>query len=193
MILHEGVPLVSSARMGITHGRAPTPSDEEFPTEIAEMRPLINHVVKVEKSREDTHDHLDYEGVLTAETLSTASRRRLEKRRKHIYSVTELEIYAGCPFQYFINNVLRFRVEEDETDDELSGLERGSLLHDVLFDFYNNRRNQERPSIRQCDEEAFKEAKAQLNELLDSKAEKQRDGRRRKNLLVRTISFGKLI
>jgi ATP-dependent helicase/DNAse subunit B len=159
---------------------SPVPSNENFPAEIAEMRPLINHVVKVEKSRENTHDHLDYEGVLTVETLSAVNRRRLERRREHIYSVTELEIYARCPFQYFINNVLKFRVEEDETEDELSGLERGSLLHDVLFEFYNNRRNQKRPPIGQCSEEAFKEAKAQLNELLDSNAEKKRNRRKEK-------------
>jgi ATP-dependent helicase/nuclease subunit B len=159
---------------------SPVPSNENFPAEIAEMRPLINHVVMVEKSRENTHDHLDYEGVLTVETLSAVNRRRLERRREHIYSVTELEIYAKCPFQYFINNVLKFRVEEDETEDELSGLERGSLLHDVLFEFYNNRRNQKRPPIGQCSEEAFKEAKAQLNELLDSNAEKKRNRRKEK-------------
>ena len=159
---------------------SPVPSNENFPAEIAEMRPLINHVVKVEKSRENTHDHLDYEGVLTIETLSAVNRRRLERRREHIYSVTELEIYARCPFQYFINNVLKFRVKEDETEDELSGLEKGSLLHDVLFEFYNNRRNQKRLPIGQCNEEAFKEAKAQLNELLDSNAEKKRNRRKEK-------------
>lgn len=156
-----------------------TPSNGEFPAEIAEMRPLIGHVVKVEKSREETHEQLAYEGRLT-DTLSPESRRSLKKRQERIYSVTELEIYAGCPFQYFINNVLRFRVEEDETEDELSGLEKGSLLHDVLFEFYNNRRNEKRPSIRQCDEKSFKEAKTELNELLDSKAEKQRNGRKDK-------------
>ena len=154
----------------------PTPSNEEFPTEIAEMRSLIDHVVKVEKSREETHEKLDYEGRLT-NTLSPESRRFLERRRGRIYSVTELEIYAGCPFRYFISNVLRFRVEEEETEDELSGLERGSLLHDVLFEFYNNRRNRKRPPIGECAEEAFEEAKAELNELLDNKAEKQRNDR----------------
>ena len=159
---------------------APTPSSKEFPAEIAEMRPLINHVVQVEKSRENTHDHLDYEGVLTTETLSTTGRKHLKSQRQGIYSVTELETYAKCPFQYFINSVLKFRVKEDETEDELSGLERGSLLHDVLFDFYNNRRNQDGSPIRQCDEEVFKEARAQLNELLDSKAEKKRGDRKEK-------------
>ncbi len=158
----------------------PTPSDEEFPAEIAEMRPLINHVVEVEKSREKTHDHLAYEGILTAKTLSPASQKRLENRRQWIYSVTELETYAKCPFQYFVNTVLKFRIEEDETEDELSNLEKGSLLHDVLFEFYNNHRIEKRPPIGQCDEEIFKDAETQLNELLNRKAAEQRNGRKEK-------------
>ena len=156
------------------------PSNKEFPAEITEMRPLINHVVKVEKSREKTHEHLAYEGVLTAETLSPASQAGLEDLRQWIYSVTELETYAKCPFQYFVDKVLRFRTEEDETEDELSGLEKGSLLHDVLFEFYNNRRNQKRPPIGQCDEEVFKDAEMQLNELLAHKAKEQRNDRKEK-------------
>ena len=158
----------------------PTPSNEEFPAEIAEMRPLINHVVKVEKSREKGHDHLAYEGILTAETLSTASQAGLEDRRQRIYSVTELETYAKCPFQYFVDKVLRFSIEDDETEDELSGLEKGSLLHDVLFEFYNNRRDQKRPPIGQCDEETFKDAETQLKALLDRKAKEQRNDRKEK-------------
>ncbi len=158
----------------------PNPSNEEFPVEISEMRPLINHVVKVEKSREKTHDHLAYEGILTDGQLSTASRKCLENRRQWTYSVTELETYAKCPFQYFANKVLRFSIEEDETEDELSGLEKGSLLHDVLFEFYNNRRNEKRPLIGQCDEEAFRDAETQLNELLNHKAKEQRNDRKEK-------------
>ena len=159
---------------------SPEPSPKEFPTEIAEMRPLINHVVEVEKSREKTHEHLAYEGILTAKTLSPASQKRLENRRQRIYSVTELETYAKCPFQYFVNTVLKFRIEEDETEDELSSLEKGSLLHDVLFEFYNNRRIENRPSIGQCDEDVFKDAETQLNEILNRKATEQRNGRQEK-------------
>ena len=158
----------------------PTPSNKGFPTEISEMRPLINHVVKVEKSREETHDHLAYEGVLTDGTLSTTSQKRLESRRQRIYSVTELETYAKCPFQYFVDNILRFIIQEDETEDELSGLEKGSLLHDILFEFYNNRRDQKSPLIGQCDETTFKDAETHLNELLNHKAKEQRNDRKEK-------------
>ena len=160
----------------------PTAANGEFPPEIANMRPLIDHVVAVEKSREETHEHLAHEGVLTTETLSAESQRQLESRQQKVYSVTELETYAKCPFQYFVNNVLKFRVEEDETEDELSSLEKGSLLHEVLFEFYNNRR--ESPPIGQC----FEEAEQQLDEILDTKSEEHRN-RRTKNLIAEDNLF----
>ena len=148
-----------------------TTSNGEFPDSIANMRPLIDHVVAVEKSREATHEHLAYEGVLTAGTLSVESKKQLQSLHNKPYSVTELETYAKCPFQYFVNNVLRFRVEEDEEEDELSSLERGSLLHEILFEFYNNHR--ESPPV----EQHFEEAKQQLDGILDAKSEERRNRR----------------
>ena len=156
----------------------PTPSNQEFPDNLADMRSLINHVIAVEKSREETHEHLAYEGMLTAEMLSAQSQTRLENRRRKVYSVTELETYAKCPFQYFVDGVLRFRPEEEETEDELSSLERGSLLHEILRTFYNSRREQGGPSIGQCSEEVFEDAKKQLNEMLNTKSEEHRSLRK---------------
>lgn len=154
----------------------PTPSNQEFPDNLADMRSLIDHVIAVEKSREETHEHLAYEGVLTAEMLSPQSRKRLEKRRRWTYSVTELETYAKCPFQYFVSEVLKFRAEEDDPEDELSNREKGSLLHEVLFEFYDNRR--EDPPIKQC----FEAAKRQLDGILNAKSEERRN-RRTENLI----------
>ena len=154
---------------------ADVPGDEAFPDRLAHMRPLINHVVKVEKSREETHKLLAYEGVLT----STESRERLKSLQWESYSVTELETYASCPFQYFAGKILNLRVAEDEVEDELSSLEKGLLLHKVLFTFYNNRRKQGNPSIRQCTEDNFKEAKRQLSEILESLAEKEKHSEKR--------------
>ena len=150
---------------------AEIPSDKPFPDSLTNMRPLIDHVVAIEKSREETHDHLAYEGMLTAGCLSDGSRERLERRRRWTYSVTELETYAKCPFQYFVSAVLKFRVKEDDAEDELSSLARGSLLHDVLFEFYDNRR--EDPPIEQC----FEEAKRQLDRILNAKSEERRNQR----------------
>ncbi len=158
---------------------AGTPAHEAFPDGLAHMRPLIEHVVKVEKSREETHKHLAYEGVLTAGSLSTESRERLKRQQQWTYSVTDLETFAKCPFQYFTRTVLNLRVEQDEAEDELSSLEKGSLLHKVLFTFYNNRRLQGSSLIRQCTEADFKKAQRQLNEVLDSISEKEKRSEKR--------------
>ena len=175
---------------------ASTPSDQEFPAEIANMRLLIDHVISVEKSREETHERLAYEGVLTAGPLLAESRDGLEKRRRWNYSVTELETYAKCPFQYFVNNVLRFRVEEDETEDELSSLERGSLLHKVLFTFYYKRREREDPPIGRCNDADFEEAIQQLDKILENASEEHRGQRKEapigENNLFWETDIGKL-
>ena len=144
---------------------AETPSDESFPDRLMNMRPLIDHVVKVEKSRETTHEHLAYEGVLTPETLSSESCAGLEKRGQQTYSITELETYAKCPFQYFADQVLELDSKDEEDTEGLSSLEKGVLVHDVLVRFYSNRRDQ--PAISQCDVTAFEKAQQQLTDLID--------------------------
>ena len=69
---------------------------------------------------------------------------------------------------------MKLRVEEDEVEDELSGLEKGTLLHKVLFTFYDNRRAQGDPPIEQCDETVFEEAKRRLDVVLNAESEKYR-------------------
>ncbi len=142
----------------------PTPADREFP-QIPNMRPLINHVVAVEKSREATHEHLAYEGILTEKPLSAHGREWLKERQQKIYSVTELETYAKCPFQYFASEILELDSQEEDETEGLSGLEKGILAHDILFQFYGKRRG--KPAINQCNDAEFGIAKQQLSDATD--------------------------
>ena len=144
---------------------ASTRSDREFPDNLADMRPLIDHVIAVEKSREETHNCLVYEGVLTAEPLSAAGENNLMDFRDRTYSVTELETYAKCPFQYFANKVLDLGSKDEEDAEGLSSREKGELVHEVLVRFYDNRRKQ--PAISQCDDAGFEAAKQQLADVID--------------------------
>ena len=153
------------------------PSEKEFPAEIAGMRPLIKHAVEVEKSREQTDNHSPYEGFLVKDELTPEGRSDLEKLRDKPYSVTELETYAKCPFQYFVSKVLMSKVKEDEDEDEPSSLEKGSLIHDVLFEFYKNRRDNEDPPIAQCCDDTLAKAKNQLDGILVTKSKAKRDER----------------
>ena len=163
-LTHGSVPGFLS-RYGNHVWTADIPSDKSFPDHLTSIRPLIDHVIAVEKSREKTHEHLSYEGVLTPETLSAGSHARLKKRKQRTYSVTELESYAKCPFQYFAAQVLELGSEDAEDTEGLSSLEKGELIHNVLVRFYDKRREQ--PAISQCDEAGFETAKQQLAVLID--------------------------
>ena len=156
---------------------ADTPTDGVFLDGLEHMRALIKHVVKVEKSREETHKLLAYEGVLTPEALSAASWDCLRSLQRESYSVTELETYANCPFQYFAGKILNLSIKEDEEGDELSNLGKGSLLHDVLRTFYSNRKDRGEPPIGRCGDDDFKEAKQQLDVILKSVSEEHRHQR----------------
>ncbi|MCE2403351.1 PD-(D/E)XK nuclease family protein [Candidatus Poribacteria bacterium] len=157
---------------------ADTPSDTDFPAEMVDMRPRIKHVVSVEKSREQTHDKQMYDGILNAKELTPDSQDNLVTLRNQVYSVTDLETYAKCPFQYFVAKVLVSKVKEEDVEEEPSSLEKGSLIHEVLCEFYKNRRDNEDPSIGLCSDEIFEQAKQQLDELLYSISEEKRNGRK---------------
>ncbi len=124
---------------------------------------LVNHVSLVEKSREETHNRLDYEGFLTAKNHSA-----LASLRNDPHSVTELETYAKCPFQYFANRILKLKAPRDD-EEGLSALEKGILVHQILFEFYTGRNGQ------QPDPGNFDEAKRQLDEVLERASEEHRD------------------
>ncbi|RKU32630.1 hypothetical protein C6499_02835 [Candidatus Poribacteria bacterium] len=142
-----------------------TPSNQKFPDNLVDMRPLIDHVIAVEKSREETHECLAYEGVLTAGTLSAESRGNLKSLQQRTYSVTELETYANCPFQYFASKILELDSTDEEEIEGLSSLEKGILVHDILFKFYDRRREQS--AISQCQDADFEIAKQQLSDIID--------------------------
>ena len=65
------------------------------------------------------------------EALAALERHRPGNRS---FSVTGLEAYASCPYQFFLKNIVRLRpIERPEALLHLDPLTRGSLLHDVFF------------------------------------------------------------
>ena len=141
------------------------------PSTISLRLDLIAHNICVERSRTVTRELPQYEGQLVSDLLSPASHRALEWRREWTYSVTHLETYGECPFRYFSGNVLRLkRIEDEETG--LSSLERGSLVHKILFEFYDGRR--EASQIFKYTDAEFEEAVRVLRQIaqdhLDARA-----------------------
>ena len=121
-----------------------------------------SRTVPVEKNDTVTHKLPQYEGQLSLNLLSPASRRALEQRRERTYSVSQLETYGECPFRYFSDRVLNLNpTEEEETG--LTSMEKGSLAHKILFEFYDCRRDA--LSIAGCENADFDEAVADLRRI----------------------------
>ena len=135
------------------------------PTMLATL-PLIAHNVRVEKSRtgtqESTQKLLQYEGHLLPNLLSQSSHRALEQRRDRTYSVSQLETYGECPYRYFSNRVLNLNITEEE-ETGLTNMEKGSLAHRILFEFYDRRRNAS--PLSKCKDPDFDEAVADLRRI----------------------------
>jgi ATP-dependent helicase/nuclease subunit B len=63
-----------------------------------------------------------------------------EKFKERSWSITQLEDYAFCPMQYFLKRFL-YLEELPEYEEDINPLERGNILHNILFRFYNTLRN----------------------------------------------------
>ncbi len=89
-------------------------------------------------------------------------------------SPTRLETYATCPYQYFLQFVLRLeQVEEPETVERLNALDRGRLIHDTLDQFLTRFSKQ---MVRGT--EAGKELRAELRAIAEEVCrEAERQGR----------------
>jgi ATP-dependent helicase/nuclease subunit B len=95
----------------------------------------VKDSIEISRLRSDApHTDSIYNGVLTNE-LTPELHERLEDFRNNQYSVTQLESYAKCPYQYFAERVLHLNTIEEPAE-ELEAFELGSLIHSILFEFY---------------------------------------------------------
>ncbi|GAB1431323.1 hypothetical protein MASR2M18_21580 [Ignavibacteria bacterium] len=59
----------------------------------------------------------------------------IKRNLERPFSISELETYAACPYKYFAERVLRLN-ERKKSDSALTSVERGSLLHLIMYRFY---------------------------------------------------------
>ncbi len=56
----------------------------------------------------------------------------------HTFSASQLETYLACPRMFFFDKVLGLR-EPESPEEEMSNMDRGTLVHKVLHRFYRER------------------------------------------------------
>jgi ATP-dependent helicase/nuclease subunit B len=138
--------------------------------ELQETFDHMRHCMNIEQSRTATKVMPEYNGTIFSH-IGAEARARLDQFRRRIYSVTQLESYGKCPYQFFADKVLRLNVVE-AVEEGLSPLERGGVLHEILFEFYSQRREQRLSSLADATDEQF----ATATTMLLSLARKKLDG-----------------
>ncbi|MGA9116016.1 MAG: PD-(D/E)XK nuclease family protein [Bacteroidota bacterium] len=142
------------------YGRGLRRGEEDAAPALLEAAAGVLRAVRVEQSRLGGHSMPAFEGII-GQGLGARARETLDGLRNRTWSVTRLETYGACPFRFFAERLLRLRPPE-ELEEELSPLERGTILHEVLCRFHRARRARLAPPILGCSKEEFKSALAEL-------------------------------
>lgn len=155
-------------RIGSNKGTNPAyQHNKSFDERMLRHIEFIFKAIEIENSRSSADRMLEYNGRIY-NSLSDSSQKYLEKTSDKIYSITQLEKYAKCPFKYFADNILKLNVLE-ELEEGMTPIEKGSILHEVLFQFYIDRRQKQLPPLFECTDEQFAEAVNNLIELTRTK------------------------
>lgn len=109
-----------------------------------------------------------YTGFLTG-SLSNSASEKLKQISDKVFSATELEEYAKCPFRYFLNRILSVETIEEPTE-EIEAFEIGSLIHSILYSFYKTISESNR-IIENCSEEEFAEYVRLIFSIAEKKTE----------------------
>ncbi|MFP4058151.1 MAG: PD-(D/E)XK nuclease family protein [Candidatus Brocadiia bacterium] len=120
---------------------------------LARLAPTFANALRAERERWGRRTFTEYDGVLRSEAARAALARRLGEPPWKL-PPTALERYAECPFRFFLQRVLKLEpLEEPERVRRLAGVDRGRLLHDVLYQAVARARSEGRP-LSQEDETA---------------------------------------
>jgi ATP-dependent helicase/nuclease subunit B len=133
----------------------------------------IHNLLKTYKSRTTADYESEYSGYI-ARSIPQSKRDILKKSAEKEFSASQLEIYASCPFRYFLERVLYLNVTEEPSED-MEFQELGTLLHKILFLFYKNIKEKNLVIFNSTDEE-FKKAEDIIfriaEEVIDGSASK---------------------
>jgi ATP-dependent helicase/nuclease subunit B len=140
----------------------------------------IEHSLNVDKERrENPFGESIFNGFLLLKkeitdfsdkfNLSDEAESKLKGYGEREFSITQLEQYAKCPYQYFLKRILKIDVIK-EPSEEIEAFELGTLLHTILYRFYKNI-TAKKITIKNCSDKLFDELVDLIFKIADEEIE----------------------
>ena len=103
---------------------------------LGEVSPFFEKGLRLEFSRWGRREFTDYEGMMASKEALQILQERYSIFKASI-SPTQLEVYAECPFQYLLKEIMGIEaVTEPEKEVTISPRDKGILVHDILWNFF---------------------------------------------------------
>lgn len=126
--------------------------------------------IEIDKLRlEHPFGESEYTGVIS-KSLSDVEIEKLKEQKTKQFSASQLEQYAKCPFQYFLQRILLLEKIEEPTE-EIEAFELGSLIHSILFEFYKTLK-EKNIVLAGCDDKTFIQAEKIVFNIAERKVNK---------------------
>ncbi len=69
------------------------------------------------------------------ENSNDVIKEKIKHLKEGVFSITQLETFKDCPYKYFSNYLLNFK-DTPKYEDTLSPIERGNIVHSILYAFF---------------------------------------------------------
>ncbi len=127
----------------------------------------IKKAISIEKKREeDPLGVSGYTGFLLDDDIEKLNPESLEILKSYTnrqYSISQLEMYAKCPFKFFVERILKIDTIEEPSED-IEAMEMGNILHNILFQFYTRLRELN-INLYSCSNETLERVSKLLNQI----------------------------
>ncbi len=163
---HSNSPVYSEEELTVLLARSGFRNQALEPERMRQGLRDVERAIQVEVSRSRSHELPSYEGYI--KPLISPAREALTAARQQTLSITQLETYGTCPFKFYSRFLLRLKAMKD-FEEELGAMEKGSLIHAILFEFMHSRKMRKLPSLAGCDDDVFGQARKEILEIAQAK------------------------
>jgi ATP-dependent helicase/nuclease subunit B len=94
-----------------------------------------------------------FNGFLNLDDILNINKEYFQKNTLNDFSASKLEEYVKCPFKFFLNRILKLKVQKEPTE-EVEAIEIGTIVHSILYEFYKEL-VEKNLTIENCDDNQF--------------------------------------